>query len=125
MQGAKRGENVVVAARPSRKRFGLRQGKASAGRTFEGGGGPQGSNKGSTKRRTLSPPCDGSFAGQTHLDPTAIPPRTNIHPTPKDHRGGNESQPQGCRSREIFAPRKLMLPVKEHQHPWMRMLVNV
>ena len=50
----------------------------------------------------------------------------NIHPTPKDNREWNESQPPAAAPLEkSFAREEIMLPVKCNQHPWMKMYVNV
>jgi plastocyanin len=50
----------------------------------------------------------------------------NIHPTPKDNREWNESQPPKAAALEKnFAREEIMLPVKCNQHPWMKMYVNV
>jgi plastocyanin len=50
----------------------------------------------------------------------------NIHPTPKDNREWNESQPPKAPPIEkSFAREEIMLPVKCNQHPWMKMYVNV
>jgi plastocyanin len=50
----------------------------------------------------------------------------NIHPTPKDNREWNESQPPKAAALEKnFAREEVMLPVKCNQHPWMKMYVNV
>lgn len=50
----------------------------------------------------------------------------NIHPTPKDNREWNESQPPSAAPIEkSFAREEVMLPVKCNQHPWMKMYVNV
>ena len=50
----------------------------------------------------------------------------NIHPTPKDNREWNESQPPKAAPLEKnFAREEIMLPVKCNQHPWMKMYVNV
>ena len=50
----------------------------------------------------------------------------NIHPTPKDNREWNESQPPKAAAMEkSFAREEIMLPVKCNQHPWMKMYVNV
>jgi plastocyanin len=50
----------------------------------------------------------------------------NIHPTPKDNREWNESQPPAAAPIEkSFAREEIMLPVKCNQHPWMKMYVNV
>jgi plastocyanin len=50
----------------------------------------------------------------------------NIHPTPKDNREWNESQPPAAAPLEkTFAREEIMLPVKCNQHPWMKMYINV
>ncbi|MGH9546019.1 MAG: carboxypeptidase regulatory-like domain-containing protein [Terriglobales bacterium] len=50
----------------------------------------------------------------------------NIHPTPKDNREWNESQPPKSPAIEKdFAREEIMLPVKCNQHPWMKMYINV
>jgi plastocyanin len=50
----------------------------------------------------------------------------NIHPTPKDNREWNESQPPSAAPIEkSFARDEIMLPVKCNQHPWMKMYINV
>jgi len=50
----------------------------------------------------------------------------NIHPTPKDNREWNESQPPKAAALEkSFAREEVMLPVKCNQHPWMKMYLNV
>jgi plastocyanin len=50
----------------------------------------------------------------------------NIHPTPKDNREWNESQPPGSAPIvKQFAREEVMLPVKCNQHPWMKMYLNV
>ena len=54
------------------------------------------------------------------------PTTHNIHPTPKDNREWNESQPPKAAPLEKnFAREEIMLPVKCNQHPWMKMYVNV
>jgi plastocyanin len=50
----------------------------------------------------------------------------NIHPTPKDNREWNESQPPSSAPIDkSFAREEIMLPVKCNQHPWMKMYINV
>jgi plastocyanin len=50
----------------------------------------------------------------------------NIHPTPKDNREWNESQPPKTAPLEKnFAREEIMLPVRCNQHPWMKMFINV
>jgi len=50
----------------------------------------------------------------------------NIHPTPKDNREWNESQPPAAAPiQKSFAREEILLPVKCNQHPWMKMYVSV
>ena len=50
----------------------------------------------------------------------------NIHPTPKDNREWNESQPPASAPiQKSFAREEVLLPVKCNQHPWMKMYVSV
>jgi plastocyanin len=68
----------------------------------------------------------GVLAGQTIKIVNSDPTTHNIHPTPKDNREWNESQPpQAAPLEKTFAREEIMLPVKCNQHPWMRMFVNV
>ncbi|HVM93893.1 MAG TPA: carboxypeptidase regulatory-like domain-containing protein [Terriglobales bacterium] len=68
----------------------------------------------------------GVMAGQTVKVVNSDPTTHNIHPTPKDNREWNESQPpQAAAIEKNFAREEIMLPVKCNQHPWMRMFVNV
>jgi len=68
----------------------------------------------------------GVMAGQTVKIVNSDPTTHNIHPTPKDNREWNESQPpQAAPLEKTFASEEIMLPVKCNQHPWMRMFVNV
>jgi plastocyanin len=68
----------------------------------------------------------GVVAGQTIKIVNSDPTTHNIHPTPKDNREWNESQPpQAAALEKTFAREEIMLPVKCNQHPWMRMFVNV
>jgi plastocyanin len=68
----------------------------------------------------------GVVAGQTIKIVNSDPTTHNIHPTPKDNREWNESQPPKAAPLEkTFAREEIMLPVKCNQHPWMRMFVNV
>jgi plastocyanin len=54
------------------------------------------------------------------------PTTHNIHPTPKDNREWNESQPPKAAALEkSFSREEIMLPVKCNQHPWMKMYMNV
>ncbi len=68
----------------------------------------------------------GALAGQTLAIKNDDPTTHNIHPTPKDNREWNESQPpQAAPLQKSFAREEIMLPVKCNQHPWMKMYINV
>jgi plastocyanin len=68
----------------------------------------------------------GVMTGQTVQIKNDDPTTHNIHPTPKDNREWNESQPPSTPALEKnFAREEIMLPVKCNQHPWMKMYVNV
>ncbi len=68
----------------------------------------------------------GVMAGQTLDIKNADPTTHNIHPTPKDNREWNESQPPSSPDiQKSFAREEIMLPVKCNQHPWMKMYINV
>lgn len=68
----------------------------------------------------------GVMAGQTVQIKNDDPTTHNIHPTPKDNREWNESQPpKAAPIEKNFAREEIMLPVKCNQHPWMKMYVNV
>jgi len=68
----------------------------------------------------------GVVAGQTVKIVNSDPTTHNIHPTPKDNREWNESQPpQAAPLEKNFAREEILLPVKCNQHPWMKMYVNV
>ena len=68
----------------------------------------------------------GVMAGQTVQIKNDDPTTHNIHPTPKDNREWNESQPpQAAPIEKTFAREEVMLPVKCNQHPWMKMYINV
>jgi plastocyanin len=68
----------------------------------------------------------GVMTGQTVEIKNADQTTHNIHPTPKDNREWNESQPPSTAPLEkTFAREEIMLPVKCNQHPWMKMYVNV
>jgi plastocyanin len=68
----------------------------------------------------------GVMAGQTVQIKNDDPTTHNIHPTPKDNREWNESQPpQAAPIEKNFAREEVMLPVKCNQHPWMKMYINV
>ncbi len=68
----------------------------------------------------------GVMAGQTVQIKNDDMTTHNIHPTPKDNREWNESQPPSSAPIEKnFAREEIMLPVKCNQHPWMKMYINV
>jgi plastocyanin len=68
----------------------------------------------------------GVMTGQTVQIKNDDPTTHNIHPTPKDNREWNESQPPSSPAIEKnFAREEVMLPVKCNQHPWMKMYVSV
>jgi plastocyanin len=68
----------------------------------------------------------GVMAGQTVQIKNDDPTTHNIHPTPRDNREWNESQPPSSPAIEKnFAREEIMLPVKCNQHPWMKMYINV
>jgi len=68
----------------------------------------------------------GVMAGQNVQIKNDDPTTHNIHPTPKDNREWNESQPpQAAPIEKSFAREEIMLPVKCNQHPWMKMYVSV
>lgn len=68
----------------------------------------------------------GVMTGQTVDIKNTDPTTHNIHPTPKDNREWNESQPPSSADiQKTFAREEIMLPVKCNQHPWMKMYVNV
>ena len=68
----------------------------------------------------------GVIAGQNIEIKNDDPTTHNIHPTPKDNREWNESQPPKAAPLEkSFAREEIMLPVKCNQHPWMKMYINV
>ncbi|HXX00564.1 MAG TPA: carboxypeptidase regulatory-like domain-containing protein [Candidatus Acidoferrales bacterium] len=68
----------------------------------------------------------GVMTGQTVQIKNDDPTTHNIHPTPKDNREWNESQPPSSPALEKnFAREEVMLPVKCNQHPWMKMYINV
>ena len=68
----------------------------------------------------------GVMTGQTVDIKNDDPTTHNIHPTPKDNREWNESQPPSSADiQKNFAREEIMLPVKCSQHPWMKMYINV
>jgi plastocyanin len=68
----------------------------------------------------------GVMAGQDVKIVNSDPTTHNIHPTPKDNREWNESQPPSSAPLDKnFAREEILLPVKCNQHPWMKMYINV
>jgi plastocyanin len=68
----------------------------------------------------------GVMTGQNIEIKNDDPTTHNIHPTPKDNREWNESQPPKAAALEkSFAREEIMLPVKCNQHPWMKMYMSV
>jgi plastocyanin len=68
----------------------------------------------------------GVMAGQDINIVNSDPTTHNIHPTPKDNREWNESQPpKSAPLEKNFAREEILLPVKCNQHPWMKMYINV
>ena len=68
----------------------------------------------------------GVMSGQTVQIKNDDQTTHNIHPTPKDNREWNESQPPSSPPIEKnFAREEVMLPVKCNQHPWMKMYISV
>jgi plastocyanin len=68
----------------------------------------------------------GVMAGQGIKIVNSDPTTHNIHPTPKDNREWNESQPpKSAPLDKNFAREEILLPVKCNQHPWMKMYINV
>src|SRR5258708_10081085 len=68
----------------------------------------------------------GVMAGQTLQIKNDDQTTHHIHPTPKDNRERNKSQPPAAAPLEKnFARSVILLPVKCNQHPWMKMYVNV
>ena len=68
----------------------------------------------------------GVMAGQNVEIRNADLTTHNIHPSPKDNREWNDSQPPSSNPlKRSFAREEIMLPVKCNQHPWMKMYINV
>jgi plastocyanin len=92
--------------------------------------------------RTFAPPKDavtidqngcryhphvlGVMAGQPVTITNSDNTTHNIHPSPKDNREWNESQPpKGAPLSKEFARPEVLIPVKCNQHPWMKMFIGV
>jgi plastocyanin len=94
---------------------------------------PEGNYEGSKEPVTIDqtgchyePHVVGVMTGQTVRILNSDPTTHNIHPTPKNNREWNESQPpKGTPLEKTFAREEIMMPVKCNQHPWMKMYVNV
>jgi plastocyanin len=68
----------------------------------------------------------GVMAGQTVQIINSDNTTHNIHPSPKDNREWNESQPpKGAPIAKDFARQEVLIPVKCNQHPWMKMYIGV
>jgi plastocyanin len=68
----------------------------------------------------------GAMAGQTVQVKNSDQTTHNIHPSPKDNKEWNESQPPGAAPLEKnFARQEVLIPVKCNQHPWMKMYIGV
>ncbi len=68
----------------------------------------------------------GVMAGQTVQILNNDNTTHNIHPSPKDNKEWNESQPpKGAPLDKTFARQEVLIPVKCNQHPWMKMYLGV
>jgi len=68
----------------------------------------------------------GVMAGQTVQIINSDNTTHNIHPSPKDNREWNESQPpKAAPLDKDFARQEVLIPVKCNQHPWMKMYIGV
>ena len=68
----------------------------------------------------------GVMAGQTVEIKNDDDTTHNIHPSPKDNKEWNESQPpKGAPLEKNFARQEVLIPVKCNQHPWMKMYLGV
>ena len=68
----------------------------------------------------------GVMAGQTVEIINSDKTTHNIHPSPKDNKEWNESQPpSGAPIDKTFARQEVLIPVKCNQHPWMKMYIGV
>jgi plastocyanin len=121
-KGANVAENVVVADGHLANVF-VYVKEGLGGRTFDV---PKEAIKLDQSGCRYHPHVMGVLAGQIISIVNSDPTTHNIHPTPKDNREWNESQPPKAAALEKnFAREEIMLPVKCNQHPWMRMFVNV
>ena len=121
-KGTNMAENVVVADGHLANVF-VYVKEGLGGRTFDV---PKEAIKLDQSGCRYHPHVMGVVTGQTISIVNSDPTTHNIHPTPKDNREWNESQPPKAAALEKnFAREEIMLPVKCNQHPWMRMFVNV
>ncbi len=68
----------------------------------------------------------GVMAGQTVQIVNSDNTTHNIHPSPKDNREWNESQPPKAPPiTKDFPRQEVLIPVKCNQHPWMKMYIGV
>ena len=68
----------------------------------------------------------GVMAGQTVKIVNSDDTTHNIHPTPKDNREWNESQPPGAAPiQKSFTREEIAIPVKCNVHPWMKAYMAV
>jgi plastocyanin len=68
----------------------------------------------------------GVMAGQTVTIKNSDQTTHNIHPSPKDNKEWNESQPPSAAPLDKnFARQEVLIPVKCNQHPWMKMYIGV
>ncbi len=68
----------------------------------------------------------GVMAGQTVQIKNSDNTTHNVHPSPKDNKEWNESQPpKGAPIEKTFARPEVLIPVKCNQHPWMKMYLGV
>ena len=68
----------------------------------------------------------GMLTQQTLKILNSDPTTHNTHPTPKNNREWNQSQPPGAAAIEKrFASPELFIPIKDNQHPWEKAYVGV
>ena len=121
-KGANEAENVVVGGGDLANVF-VYVKEGLGGRTFDVPKDPVVLDQSGCK---YHPHVLGVITGQTVQIKNDDQTTHNIHPTPKDNREWNESQPPSSPAIEKnFAREEIMLPVKCNQHPWMKMYINV
>jgi hypothetical protein len=78
------------------------------------------------KRCRLSPHILGLQVGQTLNILNSDPTFHNSHPTPKNNREWNQSQPAGAPPIAVqFAKPETFIPLKDNQHPWEKAYLGV